>query len=178
MPPTTLILGLGEPRRGNAGFGPGCIAELMRRWRFPDSVRVLDGTSGRGDLPEAVAAVRGLVVFASLSGVAPAAGLQIVQGRRVADILRAATTAEAAEMIDALDGPRTARPARMVLIGRHAGARATDAPGLQAERDVGPAVEAALTILRGWGVCPLAEAAERAGRLHSGVASAAPEAVG
>lgn len=43
--PTTLVLGLGNPLRGDDGAGPRVVEELLRR-ALPNHVEVVDGGSG------------------------------------------------------------------------------------------------------------------------------------
>lgn len=43
--PATLVLGLGNPLRGDDGIGPRVVEELLRR-DLPDHVEVVDGGSG------------------------------------------------------------------------------------------------------------------------------------
>lgn len=47
--PRTLILGLGNPLRGDDGVGPRVVAELLRRG-LPDGVEAVDGGTGGLDL--------------------------------------------------------------------------------------------------------------------------------
>ncbi len=47
--PATLIVGLGNPLRGDDGIGPRVVEELLQR-ELPDNVEVVDGGSGGLDL--------------------------------------------------------------------------------------------------------------------------------
>lgn len=49
MRPATLILGLGNPLRGDDGVGPRLVEELTRR-NLPEGVKALDGGTGGLDL--------------------------------------------------------------------------------------------------------------------------------
>jgi hydrogenase maturation protease len=148
MPHRTVILGLGDRSRADAGFGPGCIARLTARWRFPQGVRVIGADAADDEVRPALAAARALVAFADLDvGLAPGT-LQVVHGPRVAATLGLPR--------ETGTGAGAARPERLVLIACQPGTRqARPRPSAPVARQIGPAVEAALTILRGWGVCPV-----------------------
>jgi hydrogenase maturation protease len=59
----TLVLGIGNVLWADEGFGVRAVAELNARWRFPESVALMDGgTQGLYLLPH-VQAARRLLVF-------------------------------------------------------------------------------------------------------------------
>jgi hydrogenase maturation protease len=151
-----VILGVGDETEPGADFGPRCVDDLLARWRFPERVRVVGGRESATSVAPLIAEARALLVFGQVArGQAPGA-LQIVQGEKVPDLLAAsAGAADLQAAIAAVNGGT--RPERMALIGCQRAepceaGTATAAIG----RQVAPAVEVALTILRGWGICPLA----------------------
>lgn len=151
MTPATLILGIDETD-GRPGFGPACVDQLGARWRFPDRVRLLRVGADASGLAPLLPGAQALLVFGAL-GPGAAGGLQIVQGRKAHDELGAAAPGGLAALAGALESAVAggARPARMALVGC--------GPETDGSGPVAPAVEVALTILRGWGVCPMPGAA-------------------
>jgi len=167
MAPQTLILGIGNVLWADEGFGPRCVEHLAERWRFPPRVRVMDGgTQGLYLLPfleEADA----LIVFDAVDyGLAPGT-LNVVQGDKVPSFLGAKKMS--LHQTGFQDVLATAdllgrRPSRLVLVGCQPEELEDYGGGLRdiVARQVAPACEVALTILRGWGLCPVPGAGEAA----------------
>jgi hypothetical protein len=147
MTPATLILGIDETD-ACPGFGPACLDRLGARWRFPDRVRLLRVGADASGVAQFLPGTQALLVFGAL-GPGAAGGLQIVQGHKARDVLGAAATGGLAALADALGNAAAAgaRPGRMALVGC--------GPEADGNAPVAPAIEVALTILRGWGVCPM-----------------------
>ncbi|MEE4121244.1 MAG: hypothetical protein V2I65_19770 [Paracoccaceae bacterium] len=147
MTPATLILGI-DKTDARPGFGPACLDHLGARWRFPDRVRLLRVTADAAGVASLLPAAQALLVFGTL-GPDAAGGLQIAQGRKARDVLGAASPGGLAALAGALESAAAggARPARMALVGC--------GPETNGGGPVAPAVEVALTILRGWGICPM-----------------------
>jgi len=76
----TLILGIGNVLWADEGFGVRCVENLNARYRFPESVRVMDGgTQGIFLLPWVRLASRLLIFDAIDFGLKPAT-LRLIQG--------------------------------------------------------------------------------------------------
>ncbi|RDC71055.1 hypothetical protein DLJ49_16120 [Rhodovulum sp. 12E13] len=151
MTPATLILGI-DQSDACPGFGPACLERLGARWRFPGKVRLLRVGADAPGVAHLVPGAQALLVFGAL-GPRAAGGLQIVQGHKAQDVLDAAPPGGLAALADALETAAAggARPGRMALVGC--------GPDTDGNAPVAPAVEVALTILRGWGICPMPGAA-------------------
>lgn len=96
MRPTTLLLGLGNPLRGDDGVGPRLVEELAQRG-LPEGVTILDGGTGGLDLLQVLEGWRRVVVVdAADVGREPG---QFV--RFIADQVRLAESADSFSLHDA-----------------------------------------------------------------------------
>ncbi len=77
--PSILLLGIGNVLWADEGFGVRVIEQLQRHYRFPESVKVLDGGTQGIYLVEHVQAADVLIVFDAIDyGLAPGTLKQIV----------------------------------------------------------------------------------------------------
>ena len=75
-----LVLGIGNVLWADEGFGVRCVESLNSRYRFPESVRVMDGgTQGIFLLPWVRAATR-LLIFDAIDFGLPPAKLEVIRG--------------------------------------------------------------------------------------------------
>jgi hydrogenase maturation protease len=167
MTPRTLILGIGNVLWADEGFGVRCVEHLAQRWRFPDGVRVMDGgTQGLYLLPFLEEADALLVFDAVDYGLAPGT-LKVVQGDEVPSFLGAKKMSlhqTGFQDVIATAELMGCRPERLALIGCQPEELEDYGGGLRAPvaAKIAPAVEVALTLLRGWGVSPMPGRADMA----------------
>jgi len=159
MPPTTLILGIGNVLWADEGFGVRCVEALARDWEVPEGVRVMDGgTQGLYLLPfleEADA----LIVFDAVDhGLAPGT-LKVVEGDAVPAFLGAKKMSlhqTGFQDVLATATLKGCRPAELTLIGCQPEELEDYGGGLRAPvaAQIGPAVEVGLARLRALGHAP------------------------
>ncbi len=63
MSPSTLVLGIGNILWSDEGFGVRAVEALHRRWRFPDTVRLMDGGTRGLYLVQYVQEAERLLIF-------------------------------------------------------------------------------------------------------------------
>ncbi len=153
----TLILGIGNLLWADEGFGVRAVEALNAGYRFPDSVRVMDGgTQGLFLLPY-VQAARQLLIFDAIDFGLPAGALRLIRDREVPRYMGAKKVSmhqtgfqevlASAELLDEL-------PRRLALIGVQPETLddygASLCPAIKAR--IPQALDLALKVLEGWGV--------------------------
>ena len=123
MPPESrvplLVLGLGNLLCGDDGLGAVAVHLLLRRYRAPEGVFVLDGgTLGLSLLPYLEDAQAAILVDA-IRGEGPAGTLLRLEGDDVAPALASRLSVHQVGVADLLDGARWRGryPSRLILLG-------------------------------------------------------------
>ena len=154
-----LVLGIGNLLWADEGFGVRAVQELHRRWRFPERVTLMDGgTQGFNLLPHVQAAHK-LIVFDAIDYDLSPGTLKILTNGQVPRFMGAKklslhqTGFQEVLAVAELTGNL---PGELVLIGvqpedfEDFGGNLRPAVSAQIQ----PALEAALTCLRRWGLEP------------------------
>ena len=81
--PEILILGIGNILWADEGFGVRAVEEMQRRYRFPETVRLLDGGTQGIYLVDQVRAADVLVVFDAVDYGLPPGTMKQVEGDQV-----------------------------------------------------------------------------------------------
>jgi hydrogenase maturation protease len=153
----TLILGIGNLLWADEGFGVRAVEALNAGYRFPDSVRIMDGgTQGLFLLPY-VQAARRLLIFDAIDFGLPAGALRLIRDQEVPRYMGAKKVSmhqtgfqevlASAALLDEL-------PERLALIGVQPETLddygASLCPAIKAR--IPEALALALEVLKGWGV--------------------------
>lgn len=155
-----LVLGVGNILWADEGFGVRCVEHLAAHWTLPDGVEVMDGgTQGLALVNEIAEARRILILDAVDVGLAPAE-LVTVRGDEVPKFavgkkmsLHQTSMMELLALAEFMGGA----PEAITLIGCQPMELEDYGGGLTPEvaAQVSPAVDRAITELRGWGYEPL-----------------------
>ena len=114
-----LVLGLGNVLCGDDGLGVVAVHRLLRRYRPPDRVSVLDGgTLGLSLLPYLEDA-REVILVDAIRGDGPPGSLVRLEGEEVAPAVAGRLSPHQVGVADLLDGARwrDRYPERLILLG-------------------------------------------------------------
>lgn len=118
-PTRLLVLGLGNPLCRDDGIGVAAVSDLLRRWRPPPGVLVLDGgTLGLSLLPHLEDAEKAILIDAIRDAAAPGT-LVHLEGAEVRPAIEARLSVHQVGVADlfAAAALRGRLPRRLVLIG-------------------------------------------------------------
>lgn len=163
-PMNILLLGIGNVLWADEGFGVRVIERLQKRYRFPDSVKVMDGGTQGVYLVEHVQDADVLIVFDAIDYGLPPATLKRIENDEVPNFLGAKKMSlhqTGFQEVLAMAQMLGAYPKHLLLIGvqpeeleDYGGSLR---PGVKAQ--IQPAIELALDYLQLFGI-----SAERAGQ--------------
>ncbi|MGR9044623.1 MAG: HyaD/HybD family hydrogenase maturation endopeptidase [Gammaproteobacteria bacterium] len=154
---SVLVLGIGNVLWADEGFGVRVIEQLQKNYRFPDSVKVLDGGTQGIYLIEPVQAAEVLVIFDAIDYGLPPGTLKCLENEEVPNFLGAKKMSlhqTGFQEVLAMAQMLGQYPRHLLLIGVQPCELEDYGGSLRAEvkAQIQPAIDQALSYLRRFGI--------------------------